>query len=496
MSADPHAPETAPLGARIMRAVAWRSGSQIVAQLIMWAATFFVIRILDPRDYGLFAMTQSLLVFLNLLNGQEFAASLVQAKTVSKQQIRQTFGLLIVMNLAMAGAQLLLAPVAAAYYHHDIIATMLRVQALLYLATPLIAVPSALLSRELNYRTQAAVNLGSALVGAGASLAMALAGLGVWTLVFAPIATFWTRAIGLTLAARMLVLPSFDLKGAGSMIRFGGAMLLSSFFWLFQTQADVLIGGRTLHAHDLGLYTEALFLTQIVTSKFVPPLNDVAFSAYARLQSDRVTTARAFEKSVRLIMMATLPFYAGLAVTAYPFVAVVLGDKWLEMAPIVQLLACVMPVVTLQILFPPATTALGHPRVQVLAAAAGAAIMPVAFFLGARWGGVGMAWSWLIGFPLLAIITARMAIPIIGTSARALWLACLPSLLASAGMAAMVLTVDHLLGPIAPLPRLAVLVVSGMVAYGALTLLIAREMVAEVLALVQGRRSFAAAGPE
>ncbi|MFX8305056.1 oligosaccharide flippase family protein, partial [Acinetobacter baumannii] len=78
-------------------------------------------------------------------------------------------------------------------------------------------------------------------------------------------------------------------------MRFGGAMLLSSMFWLVQTQADVLIGGRLLGAHALGLYTEALFLTQIVTAKFVPPINDVTFSAYARMQHDRATAARAFE---------------------------------------------------------------------------------------------------------------------------------------------------------------------------------------------------------
>lgn len=487
MSADQPASTAAPLGARIVRALAWRSGSQIVAQLIMWAGTFFVIRILDPRDYGLYAMTQSVLAFLTLLNGQEFAASLVQQQSVTRHQVRQTFGLLIVMNLAMAGVQLAIAPLAAAYYKHDIVATMLRIQALLYLATPLIAVPSALLSRELNYRTQAKVNLGSALVGAGVSLGMALGGWGVWTLVAAPIATFWTRAIGLSVAARLLVLPSFDFRGAGSVIRFGGAMLLSSLFWLLQTQADVVIGGRVMRAHDLGLYTEALFLTQIVTSKFVPPINDVAFSAYARMQADRETTARAFEKSVRLIMMLALPFYAGLAVTAVPFVDVVLGDKWEEMAPIVRLLACVMPVVTLQILFSPATTALGHPRVQVLAAAAGAVIMPVAFLVGAQWGGVGMAWGWLIGFPLLALITARMAIPVIGTSAGAIWRACLPSLLASAGMATMVLIIDRLAGPLAPMPRLALLVSSGVVAYAALTMLVARDVVAEALALVQRR---------
>lgn len=474
-------------GAQIMRAVAWRSGSQVIAQLIMWAGTFFVIRILDPRDYGLFAMTQSVLVFLSLLNGQEFAGSLVQAPVVTKREIAQVFGLLLVLNGLIAIAQLIVAPFAADYFHHPLVATMLRVQALLYLSTPLIAIPGALLSRELNYHIQAKVNLGSALIGAGVSLGMALAGAGVWTLVIAPICTFWTRAIGLTVAARMLVLPSFNLRGAGHMIRFGGAMLASSCLWLIQTQADVLIGGRSIDAHHLGLYAEALFLTQIVTSKFVPPLNDVAFSAYSRLQHDRAAATRAFEKSVRLILLAALPFYAGLAATAEPFVAVVLGDKWLGMTPVVRLLALVMPLVTVQIMFTPATTALGHARLQVWSAGAGAVIMPIAFFLGVRFGVVGLAWSWVVGFPLLTAVTAKLCMPVIGTSAGRLWRAALPSLLASVGMAAVVVTIDSFAQALPPVPRLALLVSSGVLAYAALIMLVARDVLSEMLGLLRLR---------
>ena len=40
-----------------------------------------------------------------------------------------------------------------------------------------------------------------------------------------------------------------------------------------------------LDAHALGIYTTALFLTQILASKFVPPLNEVAFAAYSRIQT-------------------------------------------------------------------------------------------------------------------------------------------------------------------------------------------------------------------
>src|SRR3546814_3401617 len=40
-------------GDRVRRAVIWRSGSQIVAQIITWSVTLIVIRLLDPADYGL-----------------------------------------------------------------------------------------------------------------------------------------------------------------------------------------------------------------------------------------------------------------------------------------------------------------------------------------------------------------------------------------------------------------------------------------------------------
>ncbi len=65
------------LAERVRGAVIWRSGSQMVAQIITWAATFLVIRLLDPADYGLFAMTGVVLVFLNLMNGYGFASALV-----------------------------------------------------------------------------------------------------------------------------------------------------------------------------------------------------------------------------------------------------------------------------------------------------------------------------------------------------------------------------------------------------------------------------------
>src|SRR5436305_11923306 len=68
---------------RVRGAVLCRSGSQIAAQPVTWAATFLVIRLLNPADYGLLAMTQVVPMFLSLMNGYGFANAPVRSEKVT-----------------------------------------------------------------------------------------------------------------------------------------------------------------------------------------------------------------------------------------------------------------------------------------------------------------------------------------------------------------------------------------------------------------------------
>lgn len=485
-----HAPDSPASGGeslaiQVRRAVLWRSGSQILAQSIQWGATFLVIRILSPSDYGLFAMTAVVMAAMAMVNGYGLASGLVQRAAIDTRMIRQTFGMLIVLNVGIALLQVAIAPAVAAYYRQPQVAELLRVQAVLYLANPITALPYALLSRRMEFRLQARVNMAAAIAGGAAAVTGALAGLGVWTLVLAPLFLYFTRGIGMTLAARAWIRPSFDFAGAGHLARFGGLMALSQLFWFAQSQADVLIAGRSFSPHDLGLYTTALFLTQIFVAKFVPPLNEVAFSAYARIQHDPRATAAAFVKGVRIVFVAAMPFYIGLAVTAEPLVLTMLGDKWAEAVPIVRLLALAMPFMTLQVLFSPACDALGRPGIGVANGPTGAALLATAFLVGVHWGGIGLAVAWLAAYPLYLAVSSRRALPVIGARFGDVAAAIRPSLLAALVMAVAVLAIDPLVANAPPLPRLAALVALGAVTYAAALWTLARPLVAELVALIR-----------
>ena len=457
-------------------AVYWRWGSQVLGQLVTWTTTILVVRLLDPHDYGLFAMTQAVLAAFNFLNGYSFATSLIQAKEVDERRVSQVFGLLIVSNAILASAQLLSAPLAARYYGQPMVADMLRIQALVFLATPFIALPSALLARGLHFRSQALVNLGCALAGSSVALGLALSGYGVWALVWAPIAMFATRGLGLTIAAGGLVRPSFHFRGSLDIIGFGTALTICQLFWIIQSQSDILIAGRSFNPHDLGLYSEALFLTLIFTGRFLPSLNEVAFPAYAELANAGKPVGPAFVGGARLTMLMVATFF---------------GPKWLEMIPIVAGLAIAMPAMALQIVCSPATNAIGRPGIYLRTSAAGAVIMPICFLFSIAHGPLGLVASWQVAAPLLLVFTLASTLPAIGVRISELLKGLMPAATGCGAMALMVLMLTQPTAVLSAPLRLALLAAAGAATYAATLFLLWPAVVRETLTMLRKPRASA-----
>lgn len=475
--------------ARVRSAVAWRWGSQIVAQVIAWTSTILVVRLLEPSDYGLFAMTQVVLTALAFLNGQSFATSLVQADHVDERRIGQVFGLLLLLSLTLASVQIAGAPLLAAYYQEPLVADMLRIQAVIFLTVPFTALPTELLARRLEFRVQGKISMAAAILAALTALSLAWLGFGVWALVYAPIAGFVARAIGLTIAARSLVKPVFDFRGAGDLVRFGGTLTLCQLAWIVQSQSDIFIAGRAFDTHDLGLYAEALFLTLIVTGRFLPPINDVAYPAYSQLSKAGKSIGPYFLRTLRTVLLITAPVYFGLALTSGSAVLVLFGEKWIEMAPIVAGLALAMPAMALQIVCSPATNALGKPGIYLRNNVFGAILFPASFLIAIQSGPQGLVHAWWVAAPALLLWTLFNTLPQVGLKWSALLRELAPVLLANGLMALAVLAVTRVLPPLSPFATLVVEGATGATTYLLTIRLLWPHLIAETWSMLRPQPS-------
>ncbi|HYL57192.1 MAG TPA: oligosaccharide flippase family protein, partial [Gemmatimonadales bacterium] len=88
----------------LLTGVAWTGGIKWLAQLVSWAATLVVARLITPTDYGLFAMAMVYAGFIQLVNELGLSLAIVQYRDLTRSQIAQLGGLALIAGVILFGA--------------------------------------------------------------------------------------------------------------------------------------------------------------------------------------------------------------------------------------------------------------------------------------------------------------------------------------------------------------------------------------------------------
>src|SRR5207249_4147403 len=173
----------------------------------------YVIRILNPADYGLMGMASILIPFAMLFNELGMIPALIQSRHVSEQLIRQLFGFVITSTLLMFSLLFLAAPALSTFFNEPRLTPVTRVLAVTMVIGGLSAVPNALLERDLQFKGISLVEFSSVMLGSATTLALAVDEFGVWSLVFGNIVSTTVKTIGILIVSRFRLMPIFRLGG-------------------------------------------------------------------------------------------------------------------------------------------------------------------------------------------------------------------------------------------------------------------------------------------
>jgi O-antigen/teichoic acid export membrane protein len=180
---------------------------------------------------------------------------------------------------------------------------------------------------------------------------------------------------------------------------------------------DKVLIGRLLGPAALGVYGLASSVILVPFSRIAVPVAEVLFPAFSRMQGDRRQLAETWIRASRLIGAVSLPALVGLAVVAPDFVQVVLGAEWRAAAPVIQALALVGALQSLQTLNSAILQAVDRTGTLLRYSLVFFGAHAVAFVVGIQWGILGVAVCYAISSsivePLYAWLTARaLEIPV------------------------------------------------------------------------------------
>ena len=434
------------------------------------------MRILAPSDYGLLAMATVIITFLALFAEMGIGGAVVQARDVDLKTMRSVFGLVVLVNLGLFLLTVLLAPLISAFYGHGELTLICQAIALQFLIGAPAVLPDAQLQRKLEFKWRSIIDLTAVVVQSGTTLALALNGFGVWSLVLSSLIGSTWRVIGLNVLSPFLHWPSFNFKGLNKLFSFGGYVVLARILGNASSQADTLIGGRVLGQEQVGYYSVGMDLASLPMQRVAAIMNTVAFPAVATIQHETGRVANYLVQGMRLLNLLTFPVFWGLASVAPEFVRVLLGSKWESAIVPLQLLALVVPVRMIWQIMPPILLGMGMARLVAWNHVVLMVGMVSAFLFGVQYGVVGLSAAWLLMFPLVFCVNVSSWLKVLNLKAGDFMKAARAPAIAAAGMCASIAaarTVD--LG--GNLSTLAALIAVGAFSYVALIWLLDRDSV-------------------
>lgn len=373
-------------------------GAKFALGLLSTAA---LARLLRPQDFGLIAMVTSITAFVGLFKDLGLSNATVQRAQVTHEQVSFLFWVNLGLSLAVALAVLALAPVIAWFYHEPRLAPVTMVLSLTFVFSGLTVQHQAILRRQMQFKALAIRDAVSLAGGIAVGITLAWFGFGYWSLVAVLFSTSLINCILLWTICGWR--PSAFRRGVGvrDMLVFGGNLTAFNVLNYFTRSFDNILIGRVLGAAPLGIYTKAYGLLMMPISQINFPMAAVLLPGLSRLQDDPREYARLFVNATRAIALITVPLVVFSFVLSQDIVLVLLGRKWLSVAPIFQFLA---PAALFgAISFAPGwlCQSLGRVRRQFHYALVSTPITVTGFLIGIKWGTAGVAASYSLTFSLL-----------------------------------------------------------------------------------------------
>lgn len=323
----------------------WSTIERFSSQGIQFVFGILIARILSPEDYGIVAMPLVFLALAQVFIDSGFSNALVRKPDLREEDLSTAFYFNIIVGIVCYGILFVASPWIADFYHTPILANLLKVTALATLFNPLCAVQQAVLTKKIDFKSQAKVTVSAAIFSGIVGLYLAYTGFGVWALVFQQVSAALIRTFSLWIVSKWRPKTGWSrdsfkyLWGYGSKIM--GVGILDTVF----NNIYPLVIGKFYTAKDLGDYTRAQQFVDLPINNVTGILQRVSFPVLSSIQNQDNRLQTNYLRMLRTTAFIMFPLLFGIAVLAKPFVLVFLGEKWLGCVLLLQIL-CVAKIWT------------------------------------------------------------------------------------------------------------------------------------------------------
>lgn len=326
------------LSDRTVTAAQWRFASGAVEGTMRFGIGVLLARLLPPAAFGLVGLVMVVVTFVTLVANVGLGQAVIQRQPLDDRHLRTASTAAVLSGVAVAALLALSAPLSARLLGRAEAPAVLRAFALLFVFRGFGVTATSLLQRALDFRRLFYLDVASFALGyAVVSVALALLGLGVWSLVWGAVAQQFVASALAVAVVRPPSRPLLARRELRELLSFGAGITANGVVNFMARYGDNFIVGRWAGPAALGLYSRAYNLMTLPQVYWSGVITKVLFPAFAEIRSETVRLRGAYLMSVQLTAMIAAPAMAVMLASAPHLIRTLYGERWMGVVTPLQI---------------------------------------------------------------------------------------------------------------------------------------------------------------
>jgi PST family polysaccharide transporter len=361
-------------------------------------------RLLTPEAFGLVALANVLINFMQIFLNQGFAQVLIQKQDLESQDINTVFWTQVFMGCLLTTITFFSAILIAQLFHQPSLIPLLKILSLVFIINAFSQTQASLLRRNFKFKILATRSLLGIIIAGIIGVVMAVLGYGVWSLVGQQLTYELMGVVVLWKAGNWRPKWQFSWATLREVFSFSINVLGYKLVDFFNQRTDNLLVGYFLGEVALGYYAISHRILEVMTQLLVGTLNQVALPTFSRLQSDSQGFITAYYRVTQFTSLIAFPVFFAVIILSPELVVSLFGQKWTHAITILQIISLAGMLRAITVFQRSTFVALGQPLLQFKLGLLNATLNIIACLIAVQWGILAVATAYVLSdylvFPL------------------------------------------------------------------------------------------------
>lgn len=359
------------LNNKIINATKWSALTEILSKLITPISSMVMARLLTPEAYGVVATFSIIIALADIFADAGFQKYLIQKDFKDNDERNKHTNVAFWSNLTMSfslwGIIAIFCQPLASLVGSPGLGLVLVVSCAGIPLTGFCSIQMALMKRDFDFKTLFWTRLVSISIPIFVTIPLAIWLRNYWALVLGNLAMHIANAIFFLIKSNWKPSKFYSFTILKEMFSFCSWSLIDSLLIWATMYADIFIISRYLDTYYLGLYRTSISMVGHIVTIITATVLPVIMPSLARLKDDLPEIRKVLLKFQKMTGLILIPLGAGIFIFQDLITDIMLGEQWVEAAPVIGLWGLMEAITVVFARFcSPVYPAIGKPRISVI----------------------------------------------------------------------------------------------------------------------------------